>query len=62
MVKNDPEKNRWHFLDVDRMAAVANTLPIMVDSDAASSKPGGPLGGQTRIKLRNAHLEYIITW
>ncbi len=62
MLKNDPVKNSWLYRDVDHMAAVANTLPILVDCDAASSVDGGPIGGQTRIVLRNAHLQYIITW
>eukprot|EP00794_Sanderia_malayensis_P015795 gene15796-17388_t len=62
MVRNEPEKKRWHYLDIDSMAAHSNTLPILVDCDLASSVPGGPIGGQTRIVLRNAHVEYIITW
>jgi surfeit locus 1 family protein len=29
----------------------------------ASEIPGGlPIGGQTRIQLKNDHLEYAITW
>ena len=29
----------------------------------ASQVPGGlPIGGQTRIQLKNDHLEYAITW
>ncbi|VDP86613.1 unnamed protein product [Echinostoma caproni] len=27
-----------------------------------SSTAGGPIGGQTRIKLRNEHASYIFTW
>ena len=60
--RNEPERNKWHYIDLDHMGSYANTLPIMVDSDAASSVPGGPLGGQTRVTLRNEHLSYIITW
>lgn len=29
---------------------------------AESTVPGGPIGGQTRVTLRNEHLQYIITW
>lgn len=29
---------------------------------AATTVPGGPIGGQTRVKLRNEHLQYIFTW
>ena len=31
-------------------------------STAETSTPGGPLGGQTRVTLRNEHMSYIITW
>lgn len=24
--------------------------------------PGGPIGGQTRVTLRNEHMQYIVTW
>lgn len=27
-----------------------------------STIPGGPIGGQTRVTLRNEHMQYIITW
>lgn len=60
--KNNPEKNQWCSRDVDAMAEVTGSLPILVDADAASTIPGGPKGGQTRVYLRNEHLQYIITW
>uniref|UniRef100_A0A8B9ZUJ5 SURF1-like protein n=1 Tax=Anas zonorhyncha TaxID=75864 RepID=A0A8B9ZUJ5_9AVES len=27
-----------------------------------STVPGGPIGGQTRVSLRNEHMQYIVTW
>lgn len=60
--KNNPENNKWYSRDVDAMAEVTGSLPILVDADAASTVPGGPRGGQTRVYLRNEHLQYIITW
>lgn len=60
--KNNSEKNQWCSRDVDAMAEVTGSLPILVDADAASTIPGGPKGGQTRVYLRNEHLQYIITW
>ena len=62
MNRNEIEKNRWHYLDIESMASVLGTLPIIVDADTASSVKGGPIGGQTRVTLRNEHLQYIITW
>ncbi|XP_028395005.1 surfeit locus protein 1-like [Dendronephthya gigantea] len=60
--KNDVEKNHWHYCDLDQMAEVTQSLPILVDADAGSTFPGGPIGGQTRVYLRNEHLQYIFTW
>ncbi|KAK3727156.1 hypothetical protein QZH41_015175, partial [Actinostola sp. cb2023] len=60
--KNNIPMNRWHFRDVEAMAEITNSLPIQVDAVAGSSVPGGPIGGQTRVYLRNEHLQYIVTW
>ncbi|XP_033116172.1 surfeit locus protein 1-like isoform X2 [Anneissia japonica] len=62
MPNNDEKNNRWHFRDHEAMAAYVGAVPILIDSDLESSVPGGPIGGQTRVKLRNEHLQYIITW
>ena len=29
---------------------------------SATTVTGGPVGGQTRVTLRNDHLQYIFTW
>ncbi|KAK6481010.1 surfeit locus protein 1-like [Huso huso] len=60
--QNDTERNRWHFRDLEAMAKVAGTEPIFIDADFSSTIPGGPIGGQTRVTLRNEHMQYIITW
>ncbi|XP_070581940.1 surfeit locus protein 1-like [Ptychodera flava] len=60
--ENDIAGNRWSYRDVPAMARYASTEPIFVDADLASTVPGGPFGGQTRINLRNEHWQYIITW
>lgn len=60
--QNDTERNRWHFRDLEAMAKVADTEPIFIDADFSSTIPGGPIGGQTRVTLRNEHMQYIITW
>ena len=31
-------------------------------SISESSQPGGPIGGQTNVSVRNEHLSYLITW
>nr|XP_033502739.1 surfeit locus protein 1 [Epinephelus lanceolatus] len=59
---NDVERNRWHFRDLEAMASVTGAEPIFIDADFGSTIPGGPIGGQTRVTLRNEHMQYIITW
>ncbi len=55
---SDMSSNR----DVDAIAAKLGTAPVYLDADADSSVPNGPVGGQTRVTLRNDHLSYLITW
>lgn len=62
MVKNMPGQNVWVYRDVDKMAAVAGTAPIFIDAAEDSWIPGGPIGGQTNLSIRNEHLQYILTW
>lgn len=60
--QNDVEHNRWHYRDLGAMSAVTGAEPIFIDADLASTVPGGPIGGQTRVTLRNEHMQYIMTW
>ncbi|XP_074066884.1 surfeit locus protein 1 [Macrotis lagotis] len=60
--ENRPEKNRWHYRDLEAMAKITGAEPIFIDANFKSTIPGGPIGGQTRITLRNEHMQYIITW
>ncbi|XP_072176734.1 surfeit locus protein 1-like [Diadema setosum] len=62
MPNNDEVRNVWHYRDLDAMSRVASTEAIMVDAVSESTVPGGPIGGQTRVSLRNEHLQYILTW
>ncbi|PAA94267.1 hypothetical protein BOX15_Mlig021063g4, partial [Macrostomum lignano] len=53
--------------DVEALSGELNTLPFFVDACASgmdSSESAGtfPIGGQTRLSLRNEHLSYIVTW
>lgn len=76
--KNDPSNNIWRTRDVAEIAAAIKTAPIFIDEIKsnshkilynsfyyfilATSVPGGPIGGQTNVQLRNEHLSYIATW
>jgi len=55
--------------DIPLIAGVLGTEPILLDayesypvSLAYYQEPIKPIGGQTRLNLRNEHLSYIITW
>lgn len=48
------------YRDVPRMCHVTGADPIFLD--AKTTFLGGPIGGQTRVTLRNEHLSYIVTW
>jgi len=52
----------WHFREINLMAKVLGTLPLLLDATKESTIRGGPIGGQTAINLRNEHMSYIITW
>ncbi|XP_070811851.1 surfeit locus protein 1 isoform X1 [Pituophis catenifer annectens] len=60
--ENNVEQNTWFYRDLDAMARVTGAEPIFIDADYRSSVPGGPIGGQTRVTLRNEHMQYILTW
>lgn len=44
------------------MASIAGTAPIFLDATDDFPVKEGPIGGQTRISLRNEHMSYILTW
>ncbi|KAM9440301.1 surfeit locus protein 1 [Clarias gariepinus] len=60
--KNDVGANRWHYRDLEAMAKATDAEAILIDAVMESTIPGGPIGGQTRVTLRNEHMQYIITW
>ncbi|XP_060769367.1 surfeit locus protein 1 [Neoarius graeffei] len=60
--KNNVEANRWHYRDLEAMAKATDAEEIFIDAVLESTIPGGPIGGQTRVTLRNEHMQYIITW
>ncbi|KAJ1523621.1 hypothetical protein ONE63_001464 [Megalurothrips usitatus] len=62
MIKNAPDRNVWLYRDVDKMAEAAGTAPIFIDAAEDSWIPGGPIGGQTNLSIRNEHMQYIVTW
>jgi surfeit locus 1 family protein len=59
---NNPARGIWFYRDLEAMSEALGTAPIFLDADKGSTVPGGPLGGQTRVSLRNEHFSYIVTW
>jgi surfeit locus 1 family protein len=63
---NDPAENTWLWMDLDRMAKAADlanpVTDVYVDAVKGSSPTQYPIGGQTRVNLRNDHLNYALTW
>ncbi|XP_075869936.1 surfeit locus protein 1 [Nelusetta ayraudi] len=59
---NDVERNRWHYRDLEAMSYVTGAEPVLIDAVFECTIPGGPIGGQTRVTLRNEHMQYIVTW
>ncbi len=61
---NDLEDNFWFFVDPEQ---IEKFTKLQVEKDfyleAINNGPNGfPLGNQTRIYLRNNHLQYALTW
>ena len=61
---NELENNFWFFVDTQEMSKYLNlNVEKKFYLEAANDGPEGyPLGGQTRIYIRNNHLQYAITW
>ncbi|CAD6185641.1 unnamed protein product [Caenorhabditis auriculariae] len=60
--QNIPERGVWYYRDLEQMAKTYGTLPVWVDAAFESTIPGGPIGGQTNVNIRNEHLQYLLTW
>lgn len=60
--KNDQSSKVWHYRDVEGLSQLLNAEPIFIDADFKSTVSDGPIGGQTKVTLRNEHFSYILTW
>ncbi len=63
----DPDlaKNVWYHRPIDRIAQLGDlspVFPLMLDADTTENPGGYPVGGQTRLELKNPHLGYAMTW
>ncbi|EGT46255.1 CBN-SFT-1 protein [Caenorhabditis brenneri] len=67
--QNVPEQGVWYYRDLEQMAKAHGTEPVWLDaaydlkiSIPETTVPGGPIGGQTNINVRNEHMNYLTTW
>ncbi|XP_055055539.1 surfeit locus protein 1 [Misgurnus anguillicaudatus] len=60
--QNNMAGNKWYYRDLETMAKATGAEEIFIDAVFDSTIPGGPIGGQTRVTLRNEHMQYVITW
>ncbi|OTF83019.1 surfeit 1-like protein, partial [Euroglyphus maynei] len=71
--KQEFTQGYWTRRDIEKISEQLQTKPIYLDAfenyplklifeNGQRQFDIGPIGGQTRINLRNEHLSYIITW
>ncbi|XP_063700093.1 SURF1-like protein [Culicoides brevitarsis] len=54
--------NMFFYRDLVKMCKYTGAQPYFIDACVGATVPGGPVGGQTRVTMRNEHMSYIITW
>jgi surfeit locus 1 family protein len=62
---NEPKANIWFYGDLDGMAKfheIVHYAPIFLEADETPNPGGLPIGGQSRVKISNDHLNYALTW
>tara|TARA_B100000989_G_scaffold221845_1_gene169566 strand:- start:2573 stop:3295 length:723 start_codon:yes stop_codon:yes gene_type:complete len=61
---NEPQNNFWFFVDTKQMSEFTSlNFEKTFYLEAVNNGPNGfPLGSQSRIYIRNNHLQYAITW
>jgi surfeit locus 1 family protein len=56
----------WYWMELPAMRAAAGLAPggppLYLEATESDVPGGFPIGGQTRLELRNDHLQYAITW
>ncbi len=64
--KNNPKANKWHFINIEQMAARVQKpmLPfyVQMDFDTGSESDSYPIPSRLAETISNNHLQYSITW
>ncbi len=61
---NVPEERFWYWVDLISLSEHAGipAQSYLIDAGPEPNPGGLPIGGQTRVELRNEHLQYAIIW
>ena len=61
---NDPLRNQWYWIDLAEMSRIVGVelSPVIIEAVMGPDPTSLPIGGQTRIRLPNDHLQYAVTW
>ena len=64
---NEPAANRWFWRDLPAMTAAAgldqkDVAPFLLEAERSEVPGGWPRGGETRLAIKNDHLQYALTW
>lgn len=63
--ENDLSRNLWYYGDLQAMAKaqdLAQVSPMFLYADKGAEQGEYPIGGRTRLKIINNHLDYALTW
>lgn len=63
--ENDLDRNLWYYGDLQAMAKaqdLVQVFPMFVYADKGAEQGKYPIGGRTRLKIVNNHLDYALTW
>jgi len=68
--KNRPDKSEFYYLDLEQFAQMTGSMSVLVERMAdkpaveayADMLNGIPIPRSDQVDLRNAHLQYIVTW
>jgi surfeit locus 1 family protein len=63
--RDEPAHNLWFLRDPAAIAAakgIADTAPFYVEQETPVPPGGYPQPGKLEVRLRNEHLQYVVTW
>lgn len=62
---NEPQRNLWYYGNLPEMAqakGLSTVFPMFLYQDKTTEAGSFPIGGRSRLKIVNNHLDYAMTW